>query len=132
MRKKLAFCTLAVLGWVAIMAAGAFGAEEKGLAGPSVSEFRAFSQFKSVKLVWQSELAASTAKSFQIVRSIYYEQRPYTPLATVEAKEGESSYTFVDRDIKSSENYYYKIIVEGTGETFGPSVAKPFLSQPAT
>jgi hypothetical protein len=132
MRKKLLLCTLAVLGCVAIMAAGAFGAEEKGSAGPALSEFRAFSQFRSVKLVWQSGLPAATAKSFQITRSIYYEQGPYTPLAAVEAKEGENSYTFVDKEIKSSENYYYKITVEGTGETFGPAVAKPFLSQPAT
>jgi dissimilatory sulfite reductase (desulfoviridin) alpha/beta subunit len=53
-------------------------------------------------------------------------------LATVEAKEGETNYTFVDKEIKSSENYYYKITIGGTGETFGPAVARPFLSQPAT
>ena len=120
----------AVVCMAGIMAATALvGA---GSAEPSISEFRAFSQFRSVKLVWQWNLPASAAKSFQITRSIYYEQGPYTPLAAVEAKEGESSYSFVDKDIQSSENYYYKIVVEGTGETFGPAVARPFLSQPAT
>jgi len=108
------------------------GAGEKKGGGPAISEFRAFSQFRSVKLVWQSSLPASTARAFQISRSIYYEQGPYTVIATVEAKEGEASYSFVDKDIRSSENYYYRITVEGTGETFGPAVARPFLSQPAT
>lgn len=115
-----------------ISTSSVWAAEEKGVGGTAISEFRAFSQFRSVKLVWQSGLPGATAKSFQITRSIYYEQGPYTPLAAVEAKEGENSYTFVDKEIKSSENYYYKITIEGTGETFGPSVAKPFLSQPAT
>jgi len=101
-------------------------------ADPSIIEFRAFSQFRSVKLIWQSGLPASAAKSFQISRSIYYKEGPYTPVAIVEAKEGENSYTFVDKDIQSAENYYYRIAVEGTGETFGPAVARPFLSQPAT
>lgn len=106
--------------------------EEKEAGSFAISEFRAFSQFRSVKLVWQSSLPASAARAFQISRSIYYEQGPYAVIATVEAKEGETNYTFVDKDIKSSENYYYRITVEGTGEIFGPAVARPFLSQPAT
>jgi hypothetical protein len=132
MRKKLLCFALAMLCLAGIMAAGILSAEEKESGSPAVSEFRAFSQFKSVKLIWQSSLPASSAKTFQISRSIYEKDGPYSPLTTVEAKEGENSYTFVDKDIKSSENYYYKITVEDTGETFGPAVARPFLSQPAT
>ena len=132
MKKGFVFLMLGILCCGAMMTASSWAAEEKGASGPVVSEFRAFSQFRSVKLVWQSGLPASTAKSFQITRSIFYEQGPYTPLATVEAKEGETNCTFVDKEIKSSENYYYKITIEGTGETFGPAVARPFLSQPAT
>jgi len=102
--------------WVAAMVAG-LGCGGKG-SGILPFEFRAFSQFKSVKLTWQSKLSASTAKSFQITRSIYY-QKALTPSGDGRAKECEGSCSFVDREIKSSENYYYKITVEGPGR---PSV----------
>lgn len=128
MKKRLGLVVLVMLWW-GIMAAAAAAAEEKD---SRISEFRAFSQFRSVKLIWKSALPGSVAKSFQIIRSIYYGEGPYVPLVTVEAREGEDSYTFVDKDINAAENYYYKITVEGTGETFGPAVARPFLSQPAT
>jgi len=131
MNKKLGFILVGVF-CSSLLAMAAWGAEEKVANGPSVSEFRAFSMFRSVKLIWQSSVPATAAKSFQIVRSIHEKDGPYTPLTTVPAKEGETSYTFTDKDISTSDNYYYKITVEGTGETFGPSVAKPFLSQPAT
>ena len=131
MNKKLGFILIVVF-CCSLMAMAAWGAEEKGTGGPSVSEFRAFSMFRSVKLIWQSSVPAVAAKSFQITRSIHEKDGPYTPLTTVPAKEGETSYTFTDKDISTSDNYYYKITVEGTGETFGPSAAKPFLSQPAT
>jgi len=130
MNKKLGLI-LMVLFCCSLMAMVAWGAEEKG-SGPAVTEFRAFSMFRSVKLIWQSNLPASSAKSFQISRSIDKKDGPYSPLLTVEAKEGETNYSFTDKSISTSDNYYYKITVEGTGETFGPSVAKPFLSQPAT
>jgi len=132
MRKQIVFFAPAILCLLMVIPPVVTGAEEKGSEGPAISEFRAFSQFRSVKLVWQSNLSASDAKSFQISRSIYQKDGPYTPLASVGAKEGERSYTFVDKDIQASDNYYYKITVEGTGETFGPSVARPFLYQPAT
>lgn len=131
MNKKLRFILLAVM-CLGVLATAGWGAEEKGAGGPGVSEFRAFSMFRSVKLIWQSSLPAAAAKSFQITRSIHEKDGPYSPLTSVPAQEGESSYNFVDKDISTSDNYYYKITVEGTGETFGPSVAKPFLSQPAT
>jgi hypothetical protein len=131
MNKKLGFVSLVVFCFAVMVSAG-WAEDEKGSASPNISEFRAYSQFRSVKIVWQSSLPATTAKSFQITRSIYEKDGPYTPLATVQAKEGENNYTYVDKDIAASENHYYKITVEGTGETFGPAVARPFLSQPAT
>ena len=131
MNKKLGFILVGVF-CSSLVVMTAWGAEEKGAGSPSVSEFRAFSMFRSVKLIWQSNLPASSAKSFQISRSIDKKDGPYSPLLTVEAKEGETNYSFTDKSISTSDNYYYKITVEGTGETFGPSVAKPFLSQPAT
>jgi hypothetical protein len=130
MKKRLTFFLLVMFCWVAL-ATAVWGAEEKS-SGSGVAEFRAFSMFKSVKLVWQSSLPAATTKSFQITRSIDQKDGPYTSLATVEAKEGETEYSFTDKSISTSDIYYYKITVEGTGETFGPSGAKPFLSQPAT
>ena len=131
MNKKLGFILVGVF-CSSLVVMTAWGAEEKGAGSPSVSEFRAFSMFRSVKLVWQSSLPAATAKSFQISRSIDKKEGPFTPLTTVEAKEGETDYTFTDKSISTSDIYYYKMTVEGTGETFGPSGAKPFLSQPAT
>ena len=132
MKKGFLVFLFGILCLGVISTSSVWATEEKDAGGTAISEFRALSQFRSVKLVWQSDLPAATAKSFQITRSIYYEQGLYTSLAAVEAKEGENSYTFVDKEIKSAENYYYKITVEGTGETFGPAVARPFLSQPAT
>ena len=132
LKKNLVGSLLAIVWLVGMVVAAGWGADEQGSASPNISEFRALSQFHSVKLIWQSSLPASSAKSFQITRSIYYKDGPYTPLAVVEAKEGERSYSFLDKEIQSADNYYYKITVEGTGESFGPAVARPFLSQPAT
>ncbi len=100
--------------------------------GTSISGFKAQSLFRAVELKWQVETPLQKGVRFQIVRSDAFAEGPYKEVAVVPYNEGSREYTYVDKGMPSESKYFYKLVVIGMGEAYGPVSARPFFSLPAT
>lgn len=98
----------------------------------SISKFKAESLYRAVKLKWKVQIPFENEVVFRIVRSESFVEGPYEEIATVPYDKGKRKYEYLDKSLGSESNYYYKLIVKGTGETYGPVSARPFFSPPAT
>jgi hypothetical protein len=100
--------------------------------GASVSVFKAQSLYRAVKLNWRVKTPFKNEVSFQILRSDTFVEGPYEEIATVPYDKRKGKYIYLDKSLGSESKYYYKLVVKGADETYGPIPARPYFSPPAT
>ena len=105
---------------------------DKDIGGASISDFKAQSVFRAAELKWKVVTPYEKEVSFQILRSDSFAEGPYEEIATVPYNKENTDYLYYDKAVPSESTYYYKLIVIGGGETYGPVSARPFFSLPAT
>jgi hypothetical protein len=100
--------------------------------GASVSGFKAQSLYRAVKLNWTIKTPFKNEAGFQILRSDTFAEGPYEEIATIPYDKKKGKYTYLDKSLGSESKYYYKLVVKGADETYGPIPARPYFSPPAT
>jgi hypothetical protein len=123
--------TIMVVALVTTLPAMAASTDE-GSEGASISDFKAQSVFRAVELKWKVVTPYKKEVSFQILRSDSFAEGPYEEIATVPYNNENNDYSYYDKAVPSESTYYYKLVVIGGGETYGPVSARPFFSLPAT
>jgi len=118
-------CSLSLVFSVAI-----FGS--KAVAEDSVSNFKTQSLYRAVALSWVVQTPFKNEVVFQILRSDTFAEGPYEEVATVPYDKSKKAYDYLDKSLGSESKYYYKLIIKGTDETYGPVAARPYFSPPAT
>jgi fibronectin type 3 domain-containing protein len=129
--KHLFTIIVVALVTIATFPAMATSADE-GSQGASISDFKAQSVFRAVELQWKVATPYKKEVSFQILRSDSFAEGPYEEIATVPYNKENTDYSYYDKAVPSESTYYYKLVVIGGGETYGPVSARPFFSLPAT
>ena len=93
--------------------------------GVTVSDFKVMDWFRSVKLTWRATAPDGSDGIFEIYRSdkengryvlvqeIKLDDRKFIDAIT-------KTYVFYDRKLKVGRRYYYKLILRGTDQAFGP------------
>ena len=119
---------LAIIATLPAVAASAD--EESGRA--SISDFKAQSVFRAVELKWRVITPYEKEVAFGILRSDSFAEGPYEEIATVPYNKENTEYSYYDKGVPSESTYYYKLVVIGGGETYGPVSARPSFSLPAT
>ena len=129
--KHLFTIIVVVLVTIATLPAMAASAD-KGSEGTSISDFKAQSVFRAVELQWKVVTPYKKEIGFQILRSDSFAEGPYEEIATVPYNKENTDYLYYDKAVPSESTYYYKLVVIGGGETYGPVSARPFFSLPST
>jgi hypothetical protein len=56
----------------------------------------------------------------------------YTKVTSVQGKPGTATYRYTDKSIPTEENYFYRIEIPETKESYGPLQVRPPFSLPST
>ena len=106
---------------------------DENSSGASIKNFKTQSLYRAVELKWEVIVPfVNEDVGFQIIRSDSFMEGPYEEIAIVPYDKNKKAYEFLDRTLGSESKYYYKLIIRGTGETYGPVAARPYFSPPAT
>lgn len=105
---------------------------DKDSRGDSISDFKAQSLYRAVALSWVVKTPFNNQVIFQLLRSDSFVEGPYEEVATVAYDQSKKAYDYLDKSLGSESKFYYKLIIKGTGETYGPVAARPYFSPPAT
>jgi hypothetical protein len=105
---------------------------DKDSPGTSVSDFKAQSLYRAVKLNWKVKNPFKKEVIFQILRSDSFVEGPYEEIAALPYDKRKRTFTYLDKSPGSESTYYYKLVVKGADETCGPVAARPYFSPPAT
>ncbi len=98
----------------------------------SISAFKAESLYRAVALKWKVKTPFTGEVVFRILRSDTFAEGPYEEIVSVPYDKRKRKYEYLDKSLGAESNYYYKLVVEGADETYGPAQARPFFSPPAT
>ncbi len=130
MRHLFAVIVVALLAIMTLPVMATSGDKDSG--GTSISDFKAQSLHRAVELKWTVKIPFKKGVTFQILRSDYFVEGPYEKIATIPYVKEDIEYTYFDKSMRSESRYYYKLVVIGGGETYGPVAARPFFSIPST
>ena len=130
MKRLFAVILVALLPIITLPVMATSGDKDSG--GASISDFKARSLYRAVKLNWKVKTPFKKGVTFQILRSDSFIEGPYEEIATVPYVKGNIRYTYIDESLPSESKYYYKLVVIGGGQTHGPIAARPSFSLPAT
>ena len=106
-------------------------AEEQGYAS-SVTNFQVEPLYQAAKLSWKARISGDGQVTFEIYRSMANPEGPYTLVATMEGSPDKKKYQYVDKQLPVEENYFYKIEIPSTKESFGPLQVRPPFTLPST
>ncbi len=98
----------------------------------SISDFKAQSLYRAVALSWVVHFPFKNGVIFQILRSDSFVEGPYEEITAIPYDKSKKAYEYLDKSLGSESKYYYKLIIKGTNETYGPVAARPYFSPPAT
>ncbi len=115
-----------VTGTISVAHAG-----EKAKAA-TISEFRVRSRYMAVRLTWKATIAEDGQLTFEVHRSMVTPEETYTLVISIKGRPGTKTYRYIDKTVPVEENYFYKIVIPETKETFGPLQARPPFSLPTT
>lgn len=130
MRHLSAVIVVALLAIMTLPVMATSGDKDSG--GTSITDFKAQSLHRAVELKWKVKIPFKKGVTFQIFRSDSFVEGPYEKIATIPYAKENIKYTYFDKSMRSESRYYYKLVVIGGGETYGPVAARPFFSLPAT
>lgn len=98
----------------------------------SISELKVTALHKAVRLTWKAAIDSGGPVMFEIHRSQVTPDGPYSLVTSIEWRPGVKEYCYVDKSLPAEENYFYKIEIPATNESFGPMQVRPSFSLPAT
>lgn len=98
----------------------------------TICEFRVQARHKAVRLTWKARIAEEDQLTFEIHRSMVTPEGAYTLVTSIKSRPGTKTYRYIDKTVPVEENYFYKIVIPETKETFGPLQARPPFSLPTT
>jgi hypothetical protein len=98
----------------------------------SISDFKTQSLYRAVRLDWTVKTPFNKQVGFQLLRSDSFVEGPYEEIAKLAYDKEKVRYTYYDKSIGTESKYYYKLVVIGVGETYGPKAARPYFSPPTT
>ena len=105
---------------------------EEQIERASISELRVTPLYKAVRLTWAASFASSGQVTFEIYRSQATPDGPYRLVTSIEWRPEVENYRYVDKDLPVEEDYFYKMEIPATNESFGPVQVRPSFSLPAT
>ena len=88
--------------------------------------------YRSVRVTWKTKKGEKTPMTFKIYRSMASPDGSYKLVASIERKPGVKKYKYLDKNLLVEENYFYKLMIPETKETFGPFQVRPPFSLPTT
>ena len=100
--------------------------------GPTVADFKVQALYRAAKLTWNVQAGLKDSMVLKILRAASSGEGPYHEVEVVKLTPGKSAYDYVDKSMGAESMYYYKLVVNETGESFGPIATRPFFSPPAT
>jgi len=106
-------------------------AEETKMRG-SIKKIKVEPLYRSVRLAWKMKKGEETPMTFEIYRSMANPDGSYTLVASIERKPGVEEYKYIDKSLLVEENYYYKLMIPETKESFGLFQVRPPFSLPST
>ena len=129
--KHLFAAILASLITAAVMPVEIVSAD-KDSGNPSITDFKTQSLYRAVKLTWKVNIPFEKEVVFQILRSDSFVEGPYEEVVKLHYDKEKVDYTYFDKSIGTESKYYYKLVVIGEAETYGPAAARPYFSPPTT
>jgi hypothetical protein len=105
---------------------------DKDSENASITDFKTQSLYRAVKLNWTVKIPFKKEVVFQIIRSDSFVEGPYEEVVKIPYVKENVNYTYYDKSIGTESKYYYKLIVIGEAETYGPAAARPYFSPPTT
>ena len=105
---------------------------EEQIERASISELRVTPLYKAVRLTWVASIDSSEQVTLEIYRSQVTPDGPYSLVTSIELRPGVKKYRYVDENLPVEENYFYKMEIPATNESFGPVQVRPSFSLPAT
>lgn len=100
--------------------------------GASVSSFEIEPLYRAARLTWRARVSGDGPVTFEIYRSMTTPEGPYALVTSIQSRPGKKKYRYVDKELPVEENYYYKIEIPSTEESFGPLQVRPPFSLPST
>jgi hypothetical protein len=100
--------------------------------GGSISKLKVEPLHRAVRITWRASGSNCGPMTFEIHRSMVDPEGEYTVVTSIAWSEGVKKYKYLDKDIPVEENYYYKIEIPETEESFGPIKVRPPFSLPTT
>jgi hypothetical protein len=99
---------------------------------PTISDFKVQALYRAAKLTWSVPASLKDPMALKILRAPSSEEGPYQEVEVVKLIPGKSAYDYVDKSMGAESMYFYKLVVNETGESFGPIATRPYFSPPAT
>ena len=100
--------------------------------GASVNKLKVTPRHKAVRLTWNTNITEKGPMTFKIFRSMLRPDGEYTLVASIKWRPEVKRYKYIDKTTPVEENYFYKIEIPETKETFGPLQVRPAFSLPST
>ena len=127
---RISVILAAVTAMIVLTASASLADEDP--AGVSISDFKSLPLHRAVELTWKVKAPFTKEVTFQILRSDSFSDGPYKEVAIVPYVKENIKYTYIDKKVKAKSKYYYKLVVIGSGEIYGPVPGKPFFALPST
>lgn len=99
---------------------------------PTISDFKIQALYRAAKLTWSVPASLKDPLTIKILRAASSEDNPYQEVEVVKLIPGKNTYDYLDKSMGAESMYFYKLVVNETGESFGPISTRPFFSPPAT
>ncbi len=100
--------------------------------GVTIKKLKVEPLYRSVRVTWKTKKGEKTPMTFKIYRSMASPDGSYKLVASIERKPGVKKYKYLDKNLLVEENYFYKLMIPETKETFGPFQVRPPFSLPTT
>jgi hypothetical protein len=105
--------------------------------GIVISDFEVSDWFRSVRVLWKAVAPDGAEGFFDIYRS-EQEEGPYTLVQEIRLGDKKfynaikKAYIFYDKQLKVGGRYFYKLVLRGTDDVFGPSQGLASGAPPGT
>ncbi len=98
----------------------------------TIVDLRVQALYRAAKISWKVKGDFKNPISLLIMRADTFKEGPYKEVEIITLTPGKNSYEYIDKSMGTEVNYYYKLVLEETGESFGPLPVRPYFSPPAT
>jgi hypothetical protein len=100
--------------------------------GGSINSLKVEALHKATRISWRVGEDVKGPMTFEIYRSMSSPDGQYTLVTSMPWEEGVAKYKYVDKDLPVEENYFYKVEIPETKESFGPFQVRPPFTLPST